>query len=1251
MRTPSTRPFISPELGVSLGDDVCLSEEQRQAMAAIDKAASITKKGVGKGGHAHIRIATGGGKTFLAAKIKEHYIGDKTEIREIISIDLNSSEADLHKVFDSDGSFAGKMVMLDEAFFYDYYRHQEFFTGITDKDREVANKIATAGHAEEIAKSIAINRKKNELIKKIRRQGGMVVVFGASESPDRVQSEIDRKEDKIAKIEREIKELEARKRQILRQDRTLDEIHGLSETINRIVGAGNLRELDPMSLAETNWTRFLLKVCGAILNHQKALEKKASGDEKEKCRQRIKQLSEVRSTPYDSRFELIKRIILEAKYDDLIKTLTVQRDDARDVGEIEKKDDTEDVGEIEKKLEELKTDLPQRKRNLEERQAQHQALVARLNEKFDRIAEATIETKTQGSWSEGLIKDHFEAHKLTDTDKRVQYIVPDRDVEISDADAREILRVGAANFIFLPHTKTEGGLGYKIVSTNGEQFCADEDALKEFVASYIKPNTKLIMLYDRRNAVGGDYGLASTMVSRQVVHITKGLDGKGGGEPHVSRFTKQNLAQALGRDRTQDDAAKTPATYLIIHDGRKVLEAEAVQSEIDQNTKAEDKERGVAYLLYKITPTSGAREKRERYAKILWERYEVEVDPLTKEERDTDAIAAAEDILADSIRSAAAAAEERDRAATPIQKVFRVHRARVPLSAAALATAQRERAAAEAERERAKIEQAAASREAEAIASAAARIQAVARGRAARKVYADTREQAEKERTERERTAAAAAIREPEEKERASAAAAREQSKKEQATADMMAAEDILANRVKSDEARAASALATAQTETERTERRERAARERAAAEEAERERAERERATAEEAERERAERERAERERLERERTATASRETEAIASAAAARIQAVARGRAARIATAATREQAEKDHAERERAERERAATEERERTAAAAASREAEEKERATAAAASREAADAAKRAAEAKRVAEARRVAEAEEEARRVAEAERERASAAVAASKQAEEREREERAAAAAATSQQADAATTIQAAFRGHRVRKQQAKEKQAAIIIQTWMKHHRSQPASPGAPPSISSVSSPASDATPSHVSSASQQAERERAASVIGKAWRKRPSVSHEPKQKREEMVIFFDEMVDGEKSKMEGNPNKVEMELRKEWEGWHISPMVTTKKSQEEEKIVLKEDQNLWEKYEKDGKKGVKIDMTEWRKRIMDYYKDQGDKQKNEDAKKALFDENKKPSAVVQLISVIALRDEVRSRNSSR
>jgi hypothetical protein len=140
------------------------------------------------GGKAEIRIATGGGKTYLSRVIRERYAGAENSAStgltadKILNIDLNSSEAERSALFNSTGRLDSNLVMLDEAFFYGDY----FLADMPESDRE---------------------RERNDIIRKLRDRGATVIIFGASESLSKIEIEIERQEEKEKERKLELEEL------------------------------------------------------------------------------------------------------------------------------------------------------------------------------------------------------------------------------------------------------------------------------------------------------------------------------------------------------------------------------------------------------------------------------------------------------------------------------------------------------------------------------------------------------------------------------------------------------------------------------------------------------------------------------------------------------------------------------------------------------------------------------------------------------------------------------------------------------------------------------------------------------------------------------------------------------------------------------------------------------------------------------------------------------------------------------------
>ena len=125
---PCVRLFASKIEGVRVGG--AISSDQLLGYESIDAAAKeiadnrskIRIQGtVARGALAEIFMKTGGGKTYMSEKVKQNYVKEGGLFNGVLNFSLNSTEAEL-KMLQGEESLEGKIVQLDEAYFYGRYR-------------------------------------------------------------------------------------------------------------------------------------------------------------------------------------------------------------------------------------------------------------------------------------------------------------------------------------------------------------------------------------------------------------------------------------------------------------------------------------------------------------------------------------------------------------------------------------------------------------------------------------------------------------------------------------------------------------------------------------------------------------------------------------------------------------------------------------------------------------------------------------------------------------------------------------------------------------------------------------------------------------------------------------------------------------------------------------------------------------------------------------------------------------------------
>ena len=559
LQNPAAEAFESKIEGVKI-DDI-LSRAQLNALRSIDEAIVNSSKNDQKGGKAVVRIGTGGGKTYLMDKINAQYVSDAAGITKIVSIDLNSSDQD-KKFFSGTGLLKGQMIILDEAFFYG-----------TEFDKTQLNPEGDDKSA---------SKKRNIIIKNLRDRGAVVVIVGASESLEKIDLETKRLSSKIAEIDDYNKIIQEKIDTLEHKKEQLGKIEDLK---NKFLSSNMINKSDPKQLPSQ-------------------VRKYIIGTGTDKFIELLEELSK-----YEQNSTLLNNVKeVKTKLEAANKNKQVGSDDGRKLVQeaynlvFGSKSPliTPDIGNIEEPKFRDKASLQQK---LEARQTQYDGLKQRRDKKtIERLEGGEIALPNGENEIDKIVN---QLSKMEDGN-RLQYIIPHLDLELTLANQREIQKIQEkteAEIIIIPFIgDPQSKLGCKIYYKQDGKFVLSEKIEQSQIntklkAFGLKEDSKVISFFDKKNAIGGDYGDASLGITNQIIDISK-----------IDKLTTNHLMQ-FNRNRGTDEGVGV--TFISSIDKNDLIE------KIKNNTAEDDKERVIGYLENKLLDDSKDDTKTAVYQKYL----------------------------------------------------------------------------------------------------------------------------------------------------------------------------------------------------------------------------------------------------------------------------------------------------------------------------------------------------------------------------------------------------------------------------------------------------------------------------------------------------------------------------------------------------------------------------------------------------------------------------------------------------------
>ncbi len=194
LRNPSA-VAIDSSLGYKIKNP---SEKQRIALESLDrKIRKKTKDSIGA--NIKVRLQTGEGKSFLANEIKEKY-GHGKDAKSVKKFDLTKDEETFKSELDglvAQDSLMNHIIIFDEEYYFSEHFANYFKSKQTDH-KETDHK--DPGVAEEPLTEAEVLRKTFKIKDELRKKGATIVSFGASESPKRIEKEIEQLQKKLTDL-------------------------------------------------------------------------------------------------------------------------------------------------------------------------------------------------------------------------------------------------------------------------------------------------------------------------------------------------------------------------------------------------------------------------------------------------------------------------------------------------------------------------------------------------------------------------------------------------------------------------------------------------------------------------------------------------------------------------------------------------------------------------------------------------------------------------------------------------------------------------------------------------------------------------------------------------------------------------------------------------------------------------------------------------------------------------------------------
>lgn len=621
-KNPATRPFESQYEIPLIAEDQIISEEQYAALLSIEEAIAKSSRvnpedGTKIGGHARMRMRTGGGKTHVINLMDQFFERNRKEAdlgKNIINLDLNSSNQTLDLLDAED--LSDTIIQADEGFFY----------GILGTN--ISKRINPEGktNPNEIIKL------QNNFLYNLRKKGATLITIGASESLEKIQNECDRLREKI-KIE-SIDQTQHTYKEFIKQAQIL--LYGVNgkiinnqEPVFPLVISGNLSTNEANNKAHYNkgsrnipLQKLRIKASGKeekntgikftvpdnkmthkeflivtawslkwLYHHSEighfysdihqgaekifnALIPKSIGLRSKNSKNNKTPGFVDYTTPEKKDEELVELLQLSQA----VKTKTTFKDyyialsplnDA--VKSFLEKGFHKSLRSSSAPSNKSETKLQRLTEKLEFRDLQYEDLKNRRdNSTLERLKETQLHVMPASAQTslEEMVKESLSANPLQPSE-RMQYILPDFEIKI-DPSTRDqstnylsrILELSKADTLIFPFPKSKRSHNKEprfLLAASDEDdslfyhigFISELSRPSEAsdIALFLTGQNSIISFFDQTNSIGGDYGIASTNISRQYIQPTK--DGCLQGLHALDR----NYLMQFNRDRTDPDEA------------------------------------------------------------------------------------------------------------------------------------------------------------------------------------------------------------------------------------------------------------------------------------------------------------------------------------------------------------------------------------------------------------------------------------------------------------------------------------------------------------------------------------------------------------------------------------------------------------------------------------------------------------------------------------------------------------------------
>jgi hypothetical protein len=520
---PANQKFTS-KLGVTIKE--AISQKQLEALQVIDLAVDQAKS-KNKGAGSDIRLGTGEGKSHLVGIIENQY-GYSND--DLISITLASDKQQFTDLLQQD-TLQGKLILLDERYFYANYLFKE-----QGSNRDI----------------IAQETAKEEQIKTLKAKGAVVISFGASESVNKINSEIARIKDGIFLLDRQKISLQENLEELTNKKKSGEySVNKIQDKIN----AANKFIQDIKSAGLVNHY---------ITKNKAAIEKLGFKD-----------------------FDNNNIIDGSERKKHFITKLTEQITELKDQKEALKTEDrSNEIKTTKNKIKDVTTEIDDKKIKLNTKKSQLADLKYRRNNlTVQKIQKSTIKTSTEND----LTKQITGNIGVLSAKERVQYIIPDQKFakqEYLANNLQNILAETQADMIIFPIIENN----QKYVQIYEDNKLGDkilESTLKNHFIEKPLAEKKIISIFDKTNAIGGDYAGASTNITRQITNL------------EATNQVNLNVLMQYDRNRTPLAERENFSLEYILPENS-TLNQQSLINLAQENSRIDDLQHNIGYFSAKL---------------------------------------------------------------------------------------------------------------------------------------------------------------------------------------------------------------------------------------------------------------------------------------------------------------------------------------------------------------------------------------------------------------------------------------------------------------------------------------------------------------------------------------------------------------------------------------------------------------------------------------------------------------------------